>query len=75
MIFLDEGVDTGDIIDQQAIEITEQDDCATLYRKVAEAGTRMLLAHLPALQSGTAPRAPQDDRLATVMPRRRPRMG
>ncbi len=75
MFFLDPGVDTGDIIDQRAIPIEETDDCATLYEKVADAGTAMLLEHLPALRAGTAPRRRQDERLATVMPRRRPEDG
>jgi methionyl-tRNA formyltransferase len=75
MFFLDTGVDTGDIIDQRAIPIDDADDCATLYEKVADAGTAMLLEHLPALRSGTAPRRRQDESQATVMPRRRPEDG
>jgi len=35
----------------------------------------MLLEHLPGLRHGTAPRRRQDERLATVMPRRRPEDG
>jgi methionyl-tRNA formyltransferase len=75
MFYLDEGVDTGDVIDQRRIPIEDGDDCATLYRKVADAGVDMLGEHLPALKAGTAPRRPQDHRLATVMPRRRPEDG
>ena len=75
MFFLDEGVDTGDIIDQRRIPIEDSDDCSTLYAKVAAAGTDMLLQHLPALKAGRAPRRPQDESAATVMPRRRPEDG
>jgi len=75
MFFLDEGVDTGDIIDQRRIPIEDGDDCATLYEKVAAAGIEMLLVHLPALKAGRAPRSPQDEFAATVMPRRRPQDG
>jgi methionyl-tRNA formyltransferase len=75
MFFLDEGTDTGDIIDQRRIPIDDSDDCGTLYDKVAAVGVEMLLAQLPALKSGHAPRTPQDERLATVMPRRRPEDG
>ena len=71
MFFLDDGVDTGDIIDQRRIPVLDEDDCATLYRKVADAAVDMLLEHLPALKTATAPRTPQDHRQATVMPRRR----
>ena len=75
MFYLDPGVDTGDIIDQRAIPIEDTDDCATLYEKVSDAGTAMLLQHLPGLRAGTAPRRRQDASLATVMPRRRPEDG
>ena len=75
MFFLDEGVDTGDVIDQRRIPITDDDDCATLYEKVAASGTAMLLEHLPALKDGRAPRISQDHSLATVMPKRRPEDG
>lgn len=75
MIFLDEGVDTGDVVAQRRIEITYEDTCATLYEKVADSAIDMLREHLPALKAGTAPRARQDDALATVMPQRRPEDG
>jgi methionyl-tRNA formyltransferase len=75
MFFIDEGVDTGDIIDQRPIPIEDDDDCATLYEKVAAAAIEMLLVHLPALKAGRAPRSPQDEFAATVMPRRRPEDG
>ncbi|MFD1534105.1 methionyl-tRNA formyltransferase [Pseudonocardia aurantiaca] len=75
MFFLDEGVDTGDVIDQRRIAILDEDDCASLYRKVADSAVDMLLEHLPRLKAGTAPRAAQDEGQATVMPRRRPEDG
>ncbi len=75
MFFIDEGVDTGDIIDQRRIGIEDDDDCATLYEKVAAAAIAMLLVHLPALKAGQAPRIHQDQSAATVMPRRRPEDG
>lgn len=75
MFFLDEGVDTGAVIAQRRIPITDGDDCSTLYEKVADSAVDMLVEHLPQLRSGTAPRVPQDHRRATVMPRRRPADG
>lgn len=75
LFFIDAGVDTGDIIDQRRIVIDDADDCATVYEKVATAGVQMLLEHMPALKLGRAPRTPQDARLATTMPRRRPEDG
>ncbi|WP_214365466.1 methionyl-tRNA formyltransferase [Pseudonocardia sp. H11422] len=75
MFFLDEGVDTGDVIAQRRIPILDADDCATVYEKVSDAATSMLVEHLPVLKAGSAPRIAQDERLATVMPRRRPEEG
>lgn len=75
MFFLDDGVDTGDVIDQRRIPILDEDDCGTLYEKVADSAVDMLIEHLPQLKTGTAPRCVQDDRQATVMPRRRPADG
>jgi len=75
MFFLDEGVDTGDVIAQRRIPIAQDDTCATLYRKVADSAIGMLEENLPLLKTGRAPRMPQDHALATVMPRRRPEDG
>ena len=75
MFFLDEGVDTGDMIDQRRIPILDEDDCGTLYEKVADSAIDMLIEHLPQLKTGSAPRVVQDNRQATVMPRRRPEDG
>ncbi|HEY3176033.1 MAG TPA: methionyl-tRNA formyltransferase [Candidatus Polarisedimenticolia bacterium] len=75
MFFLDEGVDTGDIIAQRRIAIALEDTCATLYRKVSDAATGMLAEYLPLLKTGRARRWPQDHSMATVMPRRRPEDG
>lgn len=60
MLFLDEGVDSGDIIDQRPIAITPADTPTTLYARMADTAVEMLLQHLPALKEGTAPRTPQD---------------
>ncbi|MEK6441758.1 methionyl-tRNA formyltransferase [Pseudonocardia sp. T1-2H] len=75
MFFLDEGVDTGAVIDQRRISITDSDDCNSIYEKVSTSALDMLTEHLPRLKEGTAPRHPQDEALATVMPRRRPQDG
>jgi methionyl-tRNA formyltransferase len=75
MFFLDSGIDSGDIIDQREIAITDDDDCRTLYEKVAAAATNMLDDNMELLKAGRAPRRPQDHSLATVMPKRSPRDG
>jgi methionyl-tRNA formyltransferase len=75
MMFLDQGADTGDIIDQRQVSIEPDDTCATVYAKVAAAGALMLRAHLPALLVGEAPRRPQDHDGADLLPKRTPEMG
>ena len=63
MFYLDPGVDTGDIIDQRAIPIEDIDDCATLYEKVSDAGTAMLLP-APARAAGRDRAPPTPGRAA-----------
>jgi methionyl-tRNA formyltransferase len=60
MLYLDEGVDSGDIIDEESRPLCECDTPTSVYRWVAESDARMLRRHLPALLAGTAPRTPQD---------------
>lgn len=75
MMQLAAGVDTGDIIDQQAFPIDADDTCDTVYRKVGMAGADMLRRHLRALLDGTAPSRPQDHSQANLLPKRTPAMG
>jgi methionyl-tRNA formyltransferase len=75
MMYLDAGTDTGDIIDQQAVPITPDDTCATVYAKVGEAGAEMLRRHLPSLLDGSAPRRPQGPGCGPALPKRTPAMG
>lgn len=75
MIVLDEGVDTGDIVAQRRIEITDEDTCATVYDKVAASEVEMLREVMPLIHAGQMPRLVQDHTRATVLPRRRPEDG
>ena len=75
MITLEPEADTGDIVAQRAIPITDEDDCNTIYQKVGQTEVEMLEEVLPLIQRGTLPRTRQDDSLATVMPKRRPEDG
>jgi methionyl-tRNA formyltransferase len=63
MLFLDEGVDSGDIIDSRIIPITPTTSPIDLYMEMARTGVEMLREHLPALLDGKAPRQPQDPSL------------
>lgn len=72
LLFLDEDVDSGDIIDQEEFEVEAEDDASTLYQKIARLHERLLLRHIEAMLAGKAPRRRQDDSQATYWPRRRP---
>lgn len=75
LMFLDEGVDTGDILAQRAFPIEDDDTCATVYDKVARSEDEMIREVMPLIREGRMPRRPQDHTAATVMPRRRPEDG
>lgn len=68
-MFMDEGLDTGDIILQREVPIEPDDDAGRLHDRLALAGAGLLVETLQRLASGQAPRIPQDDRLATYAPR------
>ncbi|MGA8220478.1 MAG: methionyl-tRNA formyltransferase [Candidatus Acidiferrales bacterium] len=75
MIVLEPGADEGDIVAQRVIEISEADDCGTLYEKVSLTECEMLAEVLPLIREGKMPRRKQNSLEATVMPRRRPEDG
>lgn len=68
-MFMDEGLDTGDMILRQEVAIDPGDDAGTLHDKLADAGGPLLVETLQRLSAGTAPRIPQDAEMATYAPR------
>lgn len=60
MLYLDEGVDSGDIIDSRTIPIPPEATPDWLYGRMASTLVDMLERHLHGLLTGTAPRTPQD---------------
>lgn len=59
------GLDTGDILSQIKVVITDNDNFETLHDKMAEVGARAITEILPSLENGTVLPKPQDDALAT----------
>lgn len=57
--FMDEGVDTGDLLSQASIAILPEDDATSLYRKVTETALRQISDFTPALAQNRAERRPQ----------------
>lgn len=59
VMYMDEGLDTGDILSLHRFPIGPQDDLGTVERTSAEIGGAALIAALDALEAGNAPRTPQ----------------
>ena len=66
---MDEGLDTGPILNQLEEPIRPEDDAGTLGARLARVGGRLLVSVLRMLPHGGVPSRPQDDRLATFAPR------
>ncbi|MDD2585543.1 MAG: methionyl-tRNA formyltransferase [Syntrophomonadaceae bacterium] len=64
-MYMDEGLDTGDIIMQKEISIEDDMDHGTLESVLAESGADLLLDTLKALENGSAVRIPQDNSKAS----------
>ena len=64
VMYMDVGLDTGDMILKKTTPITEEDNFETLHDRLAEIGGRTLVKAMKALEEGTAVREKQDDSLA-----------
>jgi methionyl-tRNA formyltransferase len=70
--WLDEGIDSGDIIAQRAIPIEPEDDSKSLGAKLEELGIALFCETWPLISAGEAPRTVQDDALASYTVAARP---
>lgn len=64
-MYMAEGWDTGDIILQDILEIAKDMTCGELSEELSIRGADLLLETLQLIQTGVAPRIPQDESLAT----------
>jgi UDP-4-amino-4-deoxy-L-arabinose formyltransferase/UDP-glucuronic acid dehydrogenase (UDP-4-keto-hexauronic acid decarboxylating) len=62
--FIDEGVDTGDIVGRRYFEITRRDTAYSVFLKTQRALQDVLVEHLDAIAAGEVHRTPQDRFLA-----------
>ena len=69
VIYMDEGLDTGDILLQRKIDIEPNDTGGSLHDRLGEIAPDALLESLRLLDEGSAPRAPQDNSRTTVAPK------
>lgn len=68
-MYMAEGLDTGDIILQEKVDIPEDMTCGELYEQLALVGKDVLLETLQLVEAGVAPRIPQDESQATYAPK------
>lgn len=67
-MFMDRGMDTGDIIHEARTPVHSDDTAATLGERLADLGAALLARTLAEVEAGTAARSPQDPALATYAP-------
>lgn len=58
-MYMDEGLDTGDMILKEAVPIGEEDTVGAVHDRLAALGARLLVKTLALIRQGRAPRAPQ----------------
>jgi methionyl-tRNA formyltransferase len=69
VMYMDEGLDTGDILLHRTIDILPADTGGSLHDRLAKIAPDALLESLKLLAKGRAPRTPQDNALATYAPK------
>jgi methionyl-tRNA formyltransferase len=69
VMYMDEGLDTGDTLLERTINILPSDTGGALHDRLGEIAPETLLESLDLLAKGEAPRIPQDNSLATFAPK------
>jgi methionyl-tRNA formyltransferase len=69
VMYMDEGLDTGDILLRHKIGILPTDTGGSLHDRLAQIAPDALLESLQLLAKGSAPRSPQNEKLATAAPK------
>ena len=64
-MYMAEGLDTGDMLLSEELEIEETDNFETIHDKLGALGASLIVKTLTALENGTAVRIPQNNELAT----------
>lgn len=67
-MYMDVGLDTGDMIEKVEVEITDDMDCGQLHDILMNEGGRLLETTLSLIDENKAPRTPQDDSKSTYAP-------
>lgn len=75
LFFLDDGVDTGDIIDQITIPISKDETASQIYQKTKQASVNILIKNLDNLKKGSARATKQIEGRASYCAARTPEDG
>ncbi len=65
IMYMDVGLDTGDMLSKVTVPIEIFDNFETMHDKLADAGAKLLLETVEAMENGTAKREKQDDLKST----------
>lgn len=68
IMYMAEGLDTGDILAQRSTPIDINENAAELFSRLADLGAELLIEVLEQLDRGTAAAVPQDDNLSCYAP-------
>lgn len=68
-MFMDEGMDTGDIISEVEVGISPDDTAGILHDRLACKGAELLIKTVHAIKDGSVSRLPQDNAGATYAPK------
>lgn len=68
--FMDEGADSGDILDQRPVVIRKTDDATSLYKQITQVALSQIRDFVPRLAEKTYDRYPQDHQKANVWRKR-----
>ena len=65
IMYMDVGLDTGDMISQITTPITDDDDTGILFERLSQLGADLLITTLPSIEAGINVRTPQDEAKVT----------
>ncbi len=65
IMYMDVGLDTGDMLAKAVVPITEDDDFESVFEKMASTGAELLLETVPKIVEGSVIPEKQDDSLST----------
>lgn len=68
IMYMDKTMDSGDIIKQKSLSITDKDNVETLHDKLSTLGAMLLEETLPSIVNGTNERIKQDEEKVTFAP-------